>query len=61
MEIEMTIKTKETKEDLQAPVPWEDFLALATKVRQQEELIKIAFENCDILRAEIKELKKLNK
>jgi len=57
----MTLKTKQTKEDLQVPVPWEDFLALATKVRQQEELIKIAFQNCEILKEEIKELKKLNK
>ncbi len=47
---------KDKKEDLQEFVTWEDFLALASKVRQQEEMIKIAFNNCEILKNELKEL-----
>ena len=41
---------KDKKEDLQEFVTWEDFLALASKVRQQEELIKICFNNGEILK-----------
>ena len=58
----MSIKISETEEDteeeLQEPVVWKDFLTLASKVRQQEELIKISFQNCEILKAEIEKLKK---
>lgn len=43
---------KEEKEDLTLPVSWEDFLALASKVRQQEEIIKVLFNNLEILRVE---------
>lgn len=46
---------KDKKEDLQEFVTWEDFLALASKVRQQEEMIKIAFNNGEILKNELKE------
>ena len=46
---------KDKKEDLQKFVTWEDFLALASKVRQQEELIKICFNNGEILKNELKE------
>jgi len=49
---------EEDTEDLQEPVIWKDFLILASKVRQQEELIKISFQNCEILKAEIEKLKK---
>jgi len=49
---------EDTEEDLQEPVLWKDFLILASKVRQQEELIKISFRNCEILKAEIEKLKK---
>jgi hypothetical protein len=49
---------EEDTEDLQEPVTWKDFLTLASKVRQQEELIKISFQNCEILKAEIEKLKK---
>ena len=31
---------EDTEEELQEPVVWKDFLILASKVRQQEELIK---------------------
>lgn len=48
----------DTEEELQEPVVWKDFLILASKVRQQEELIKISFRNCEILKAEIEKLKK---
>ena len=48
----------ETQEDLQQPVTWEDFLALASKVRQQEEMIKIAFNNIEILRKSIQNTSK---
>jgi len=40
------MKDKIKKDDF---VSWEDFLALASKVRQQEELIKICFNNGEIL------------
>lgn len=46
---------KDEKEDLQKFVTWEDFLALASMVRQQEELIKICFNNGEILKNELKE------
>ena len=46
---------KDKKEDLQEFVTWEDFLALASKVKQQEEMIKIAFNNGEILKNELKE------
>mgnify|MGYP003132758100 FL=1 len=46
---------KDKKEDLQEFVTWEDFLALASKVRQQEELIKICFNNGEILKNKLKE------
>ncbi len=46
---------KDKKEDLQEFVTWEDFLALASKVREQEEMIKIAFNNGEILKNELKE------
>ena len=49
---------EDTEEELQEPVTWKDFLTLASKVRQQEELIKISFQNCDILKAEIEKLKR---
>ena len=49
---------EDTEEELQEPVTWKDFLTLAAKVRQQEELIKISFQNCEILKAEIEKLKK---
>ena len=49
---------EDTEEELQEPVTWKDFLTLASKVRQQEELIKISFLNCEILKAEIEKLKK---
>lgn len=49
---------EDTEEELQEPVTWKDFLTLASKVRQQEELIKISFQNCEILKAEIEKLKK---
>ena len=48
---------EDTEEELQEPVVWKDFLILASKVRQQEELIKISFKNCEILKAEIEKLK----
>ena len=48
----------ETQEDLQQSVTWEDFLALASKVRQQEEMIKIAFNNLEILRKLIQKMSK---
>jgi len=40
------MKDKIKKDDF---VNWDDFLALASKVRQQEELIKICFNNGEIL------------
>ena len=43
---------KEEKEDLTCSVSWEDFLVLASKVRQQEEIIKVLFNNLEILRVE---------
>ncbi len=43
---------KEEKEDLTLSVSWEDFLVLASKVRQQEEIIKVLFNNLEILRVE---------
>jgi hypothetical protein len=43
---------KEKKEDLTLSVSWEDFLVLASKVRQQEEIIKVLFNNLEILRVE---------
>ena len=43
---------KEEKEDLTLSVSWEDFLVLASKVRQQEEIIKVVFNNLEILRVE---------
>ena len=46
---------KDEKENLQEFVTWEDFLALASKVRQQEELIKICFNNGEVLKNELKE------
>ena len=49
---------EDTEEELQEPVTWKDFLTLASNVRQQEELIKISFQNCEILKAEIEKLKK---
>ena len=49
---------EDTEEELQDPVTWKDFLTLASKVRQQEEIIKISFQNCEILKAEIEKLKK---
>jgi hypothetical protein len=49
---------KEEKEDLTLPVSWEDFLALASKVRQQEEIIKVLFNNLEILRVENLQLEK---
>ena len=49
---------EDTEEELQEPVTWKDFLTLASKVRQQEELIKISFQNCEILKTEIEKLKK---
>ena len=48
----------ETQEDLQQSVTWEDFLALASKVRQQEEMIKIAYNNMEILRKTIQKMSK---
>ena len=58
----MSTKISEIEEDteaeLQEPVTWKDFLTLASKVRQQEELFKISFQNCEILKAEIEKLKK---
>jgi len=44
---------KDKKEDLQEFVTWEDFLALASKVRQQEELIKICFNNGEVLKNQL--------
>tara|TARA_R100000231_G_scaffold17168_2_gene17824 strand:+ start:330 stop:746 length:417 start_codon:yes stop_codon:yes gene_type:complete len=46
---------KDKKEDLQEFVTWEDFLFLASKVRQQEELIKICFNNGEVLKNDLKE------
>ena len=40
------MKDKIKKDDF---VNWDDFLKLASKVRQQEELIKICFNNGEIL------------
>jgi hypothetical protein len=37
-------------------VSWDDFLKLASKVRQQEELIKICFQNGEILSNRLKEI-----
>ena len=37
-------------------VNWDDFLKLASKVRQQEELIKICFQNGEILNNRLKEI-----
>tara|TARA_Y100001973_G_C5173364_1_gene320417 strand:- start:1 stop:207 length:207 start_codon:yes stop_codon:yes gene_type:complete len=47
------MKDKIKKDDF---VNWDDFLALASKVRQQEELIKICFQNVEILRNRLKEI-----
>ena len=44
------------KDDLSEPVSWKDFLALASKVRQQEELIKICFHNNEILNNRLKNI-----
>tara|TARA_R100001510_G_scaffold5052_3_gene3962 strand:- start:396 stop:602 length:207 start_codon:yes stop_codon:yes gene_type:complete len=47
------MKDKIKKDDF---VSWEDFLALASKVRQQEELIKICFHNNEILNNRLKNI-----
>jgi len=44
------------KDDLSEPVSWKDFLALASIVRQQEELIKICFHNNEILNNRLKNI-----
>jgi len=47
------MKDKIKKDDF---VSWDDFLKLASKVRQQEELIKICFQNGEILNNRLKEI-----
>jgi hypothetical protein len=47
------MKDKIKKDDF---VNWDDFLKLASKVRQQEELIKICFQNGEILNNRLKEI-----
>ena len=47
------MKDKIKKDDF---VSWDDFLKLASKVRQQEELIKICFQNGEILSNRLKEI-----
>ena len=47
------MKDKIKKDDF---VSWNDFLKLASKVRQQEELIKICFQNGEILNNRLKEI-----
>ena len=47
------MKDKIKKDDF---VSWNDFLKLASKVRQQEELIKICFQNGEILSNRLKEI-----
>ena len=47
------MKNKIKKDDF---VSWDDFLKLASKVRQQEELIKICFNNGEILNNRLKEI-----
>ena len=44
------------KDDLSEPVSWRDFLTLASKVKQQEELIKICFNNGEILNNRLKDI-----
>ena len=39
---------KEEQEDLTLSVSWEDFLVVASKVRQQEEMLKVLFNNLEI-------------
>ena len=45
-------------ENLKDFVTWEDFLSLANKVYKQEQLIKICFQNGEILNDKLKKKKK---